>query len=210
LVNLVAQLKENRPVTWDTDMSWDLLGIIRNDLDLLLHPVKSSSGSGLVNNLSRLGTEVAHIFRRGAGDWTVSYRGSHTFALRNTAGAMYIHHLLQHPGLDIAVADIAAVWDRFNILKRCPDAAADGLKVGVARDDGPVLDEIGMDECRKKYEDLNYALEEAEKNNDTGRIVQVKTEFQQFAKAFSEATKPGGKSVIVGDNFFEVRSSKEL
>lgn len=142
--------------------------------------------------------ETANLFRRQGGDWTVRFRNGRMFPLNLNNGSAYVHYLLERPGRAVPAEEVAAYWDSLHRSGRMT-TAADGVEVNRSRDDGAALDKTTRQQCRDEWERINAELDEAEKNNDIGRIAKLKEERQQLAGSVTRATRPGGRPVLVGD-----------
>lgn len=138
------------------------------------------------------------LFRRKGGNWTVRFLSGEPFALKANAGAAYVHFLLSRPDQAVSAADLDAYWSSFHTAGR-PAPAAGEIETDRSGHDGPVLDKLGLRNCREEYERIEDELADAERNHDLGRIAALKAERQQLAGHVSRATKPGGRPVLVGD-----------
>lgn len=141
--------------------------------------------------------EAGNVFRRDGNDWSVRFRQSKLFALKANAGAFYVHHLLQRPGQEVPVGELAACWDR---IQRPGSRPATGeVASNRSGDDGPVMDDIALRQVYEEWDGIGAELEDAEKNNDTHRATSLRAERQRLAQSANRAKKPDGRPVLVGE-----------
>jgi hypothetical protein len=201
LVEAVSLLKQGRPVDWKETVNWHLLGVIRDELDLLPDPIDPSTRvrPSDETNTGRSRRDESE-FRHHGSDWTISFKGCWPFALQESSGAFYIHYLLRHIGKAIPAVDLAAGWNQFNTASvRHSGSDTDGIIVSPARDDGERIDATGRQAVEKEYERITFELAAAEKNDDLSRVGDLKAERGKLAIALENALKPSGNPVKVGD-----------
>jgi len=135
------------------------------------------------------------LFRREGEYWTVAYRGL-TCRLRDMKGLGYIAHLLAHPGDRIHVLDLLG-----QVVGSGADTVlsaaiqAENLEVALDLDDASeVVDSRARAEYRRRLSELHAELEEAESNNDPGRVERARDELDSLTDALSSALGLGGRS----------------
>ena len=112
-------------------------------------------------------------FRREGEFWTIAFDGR-TIRLRDTAGLSYLATLLSSPGRDIPSTRLAG------------EAADRG-------DAGPVLDRRAEAQYRRRLEDLEDQLDEAEANRDVGRAGAAREEIRSLESELSRGFGLGGR-----------------
>jgi tetratricopeptide (TPR) repeat protein len=107
-----------------------------------------------------------NVFRREGEIWTVGFGGA-TSRLRGTKGLAYIAHLLQHPGRDVHVADLAGVDDVRFLHAAGRDAERPDARARAA--------------YRTRLESLREAIDAAEEANDVMRASALRAEMDRLA-----------------------------
>jgi hypothetical protein len=120
-----------------------------------------------------------NVFRLVGDYWHVSFDGKTTH-LEDVAGHGYIARLLAEPKRNIPAVTLLAARAGLD-----PRVAAGSL--------GEQLDDVGRATFRKRYEELSEELEEAQKNNDLGRVTKVQADMDSFSEELSRATGLGGR-----------------
>src|SRR5262249_14819904 len=123
--------------------------------------------------------EADGIFRKEGEFWTLCYQGRIS-RLKDVKGMHYIAHLLAHPGIRIHVVELA------NLEKRSNGVPGDFVEgrlndIGVVHDlsdAGPALDARASAEYRRRMNDLQKELSEAEAFNDLGRCERLRAEIE--------------------------------
>ena len=105
----------------------------------------------------------------------VTFRGEST-SLKDSKGLALLDRLVSRPGKEMHVLDLAG---------STPEAA-----VG---DSGPALDDKARDEYKRRVEDLQDALTEAELLGDTGRVDALRGELDFITRELSRAYGLGGR-----------------
>ena len=113
------------------------------------------------------------FFQQGQG-WVIRYAGGETYYLSQSRGAAYLHLLLSKPNKQILARDL--------VYEVVHDEAV--LHKG---DAGNRLDELAISAYRERYQSLTLDLEEAENNNDLGKISQLGEEKTWLEKELSAA-----------------------
>jgi len=132
-----------------------------------------------------VGSSSAAEFRRDGRVWQVLWRDEKG-DVPASKGMRDIAALLSHPGREIAALDLVEGAGG-------PAAAASG------GDTGPQLDSKARDEYRRRLQDLEEDLAEAEANADTGRIEVLSEEKEFLVAELSGALGLGGRARTTGD-----------
>jgi predicted ATPase/class 3 adenylate cyclase len=129
-----------------------------------------AGGSGVAEN----------ELRRDGTSWSVVYLGAE-FRVRDCKGLHDLATLLASPGTEVAAADLVAR--------------------GEARDSGAddVLDDRARREFRRRLEELDGDLADAEAANDLERASRVRVERETLAHELAAALGLGGRSRKLGD-----------
>jgi tetratricopeptide (TPR) repeat protein len=142
-------------------------------------PAEASSGSA--------------TFREESDFWAITHNGN-SFRLRSIKGLAYIARLLGRPGERVHVIDLVQAIEgvadgRINDA----DAAREGLKVQRGLGDaGEVLDAQARDEYRQRQIELRAELEDAQRQNDPGRVEAARHELELLTDELTAAVGRGG------------------
>ncbi len=156
------------------------------------------------------------VFRREGDVWRVVFEGR-AVSLKHSIGLACLHQLLKNQDQDIHTSMLQAAASQ--AVPAAPgsadivhDAEADG-EYAVAADQrdmvpaGSVLDQQAIDEYKARMENIESELREAETNNDTGRVEQLKREFNLLSQEVGRATGLHGQ---LRDNNDAERSRKAV
>jgi FHA domain len=139
----------------------------------------------------------AGVFRREADYWTISYEGQ-VIRVRDSKGLQYIAELLRHPGVEFHVLDLVGVGaagserELEGPLRNAPSSEL-GMHVGRLADAGKVLDSEARAQYKKRLEDLNDELREAESFNDVERAARAREEIEFLTQELAGAVGLGGR-----------------
>lgn len=123
--------------------------------------------------------DAEYAFRRHGNGWVITFQGK-TAIMQDSRGLSYIARLLAEPRRDIpAVVLLAAVT---GIDPRVTTGSS-----------GPILDEQTRTEYETRFNELREELEDAEKNNDLGRIERLQSEMDVLGTEIARATGLGGR-----------------
>jgi tetratricopeptide (TPR) repeat protein len=120
------------------------------------------------------------VFRREGEYWTVAF-GGRAVRLRHSKGLVYLAALLARPGHDIAAVDLAALGDR-------------ARHAATEEAGGEVLDARARREYRRRIEELQAELDEAEAWADTARAGRAREELDFLAQELAAASGLGGRA----------------
>jgi tetratricopeptide (TPR) repeat protein len=134
------------------------------------------------------------IFRKEGEFWTLCY-DRRTTRLKDGKGMHYIAHLLAHPGIRIHVVELANVEERSNgVPGDFVERRSNGVEVvNDLSDAGPALDARAGAEYRRRMNDLQAELSEAEAFNDLGRCERLRAEIDFIRTELSAAIGMGGR-----------------
>ncbi len=138
----------------------------------------------------------ASSFKRDGDFWTVTHNGK-TLRLRNIKGLGYIAHLLGRPGERINVVEMvrAIEGDADGASSDAGPAARDGLAIRKDLGDaGEALDPQARDEYRRRRAELRAELDDAQSQNDRGRIDAARHEIELLTEELSAAIGPGNRA----------------
>jgi len=130
--------------------------------------------------------------------WSVSYAGA-TFRLKDSLGIQYLVRLIEEPGREIHVLDLAG-----------ERAAAGGAGANEAIDTGDA-GELLDDEARRAYqrrlEDLEETVAEAESFGDAARAARAREEIEMLGAELGRAVGLGGRARRAGGAAERARSA---
>jgi hypothetical protein len=125
------------------------------------------------------------VFRREGDVWLVGFAGE-SVRMKDAKGAHLLVRLLQNPGQEIHVLDLAAGTSGA-VSGEAGDLAAD------LGDAGPLIDVAARAAYRSRLEDLRDELEEAERFNDSSRAARAQQEIDFLADELARGVGLGGR-----------------
>jgi hypothetical protein len=141
--------------------------------------------------------DAGPAFAREGEYWAVSFAGT-TFRLKDSLGIQYLVRLLQEPGREIHVLDLAG------------ERAAAGGAINEAIDTGDA-GELLDDEARRSYQrrldDLEETVAEAESFGDATRAARAQAEIEALAAELGRAVGLGGRARRAGAAAERARSA---
>ncbi len=139
-------------------------------------------------------TAANSMFKR-EGDWLITHDGQ-TFRMRGIKGLAYIAHLLGRPGERVHVIDmVQAIEGGAATEKIAGLAEIEGMKVQRGLGDaGQPLDPQAREEYRRRRDELRVELEDAQGQNDLGRIEGARHELEVLTDELSAAIGRGGRA----------------
>jgi len=141
------------------------------------------------------GSSVSALLCREGEYWTIGWQGS-SFRLRDTVGLAYLARLLATPGRELHALDLAA------------SEGLHGASVAVGEASlGPLLDQQAKTAYRRRLEELDEALTEAETVGDTDRIALARAEREQLVEQLAAAVGLGGRDRPTGASAERARVS---
>lgn len=132
--------------------------------------------------------ELVASFRREGEYWTVAFDAG-TYQIRDSKGMRYLARLLAHPGQEQHALDLARMEDLFGtVASPQPDLAADGIG-----DAGPRLDPEAKAAYRRRLEELQSEVDEADAFNDPERGARARQEIEFLTDELAAAVGLGGQ-----------------
>jgi hypothetical protein len=130
--------------------------------------------------------EVSVALAREGDVWNVTSSTSAPFRVKHSKGVDYLDHLLRSPGREIYVLVLAGA-----------DEAPE--------DAGSILDDRAKKEYRRRVEELQDQLEEAEQMGDRGRATRAREELEAIADQLATAVGLGGRDRKAASNVERAR-----
>lgn len=171
-------------LTAKSDVADEKLGLELGAVDYIRKPFHAELVLARVRNqfaikrrldaLSKQHLEWDYQFRLLGQGWLIRFAGGDTHILAPSRGAAYLHLLLNTPHKPILSRDLVFLVVRDESV----------LQVG---DAGQRLDELAISAYRERRKDLIFQLQEAENNNDLGKIQQLKEEKEWLEREISAA-----------------------
>lgn len=118
--------------------------------------------------------------------WAVTWGTSAPFRVKHAKGMDYLDHLLRNPGREVYVLVLAGA-----------DEAPE--------DAGALLDDRAKQAYRRRVEDLEDQLAEAERLNDRGRASRAREELEAVAEQLASAVGLGGRDRKAASNVERAR-----
>jgi tetratricopeptide (TPR) repeat protein len=143
----------------------------------------------------RPGSGAPNVFRREGDYWLVSF-GGRELRLQHAKGLGYLATLLEHPGTEIHALDLVAP-------AAAPGPGGPAREDGLAPDQGDlgaVLDQQARDAYRRRVEELQADIEEAESWNDLERAARAQEELGFLLDELAAATGLGGRDRRMGSD----------
>jgi len=155
-----------------------------------------------------------NVFRREGEYWTIAYDGA-VFRLKDAKGLHYIAYLLRQPGLEIHVADLVAATDKRQVdptaksYCRMSKTQLAELHLQVSRlgTAGTMLDAQAKAAYRRRLNDLQEELEEAQRFNDPAPVVKAQAEIAFIANELGAAYGLGGRVRQAADSVEKIRKA---
>lgn len=151
--------------------------VLLKTLGLREHAVEIDPASALPQS-ARL-TRRQRRFRQEGDFWTVVYEGS-VARVKDSRGMAYLAELMRMPNREVHALELASGGPRD---ESCRPA---------------VVDAQAKSEYRKRLNELNRALDEAENNNDQAEIERLKDELEWIRQQLAEAFGLGGRARATG------------
>ena len=152
--------------------------VYRMTTEVLSRPKPEVEGLDVGAALAAL-AHVDHVFQCWGQKWVVKFEGE-TRIMGDIRGMFYIARLLVEPNRDVLAVSLLA--------------AAAGIDPRVATGtSGPLLTAETHTEYKKKYFEAQEELEEAEQDNDLGRIERAQQDLDALGTEIARATGLGGR-----------------
>ena len=151
-----------------------------------------------------------NLFVKEGDYWTLKFGSNQPIRLKDSVGLVYIHHLIQHPGREL-LAMVLVQQTRGAAAVGRTATAAETRDADLSDDDtsgtGALLDPQAKRDYRKRIEDLEEDIEEAERNNNLAAAANAREELQFLKSQLSEAFGLGGQPRPVGSPAENARKS---
>jgi tetratricopeptide (TPR) repeat protein len=133
----------------------------------------------------------ASVFRREGEYWSIAFEGQ-LFRLKDAKGLRYLSRLLEDPGREFHVLDLVTLEEGPppEILGSAPGQMDRRARVGNA---GPVLDPEAKVAYRRRLEELEAEIAEADAWRDTPRAERAREEKAFLVQALAGAVGLGGR-----------------
>jgi hypothetical protein len=134
--------------------------------------------------------DAANRFAREGDYWTITHEGN-VMRMKDSKGLRYLAHLLANPGQEIHALDLVGIVEGRPAATRQhsePDLQSDALG-----DAGAVLDATAKAQYRRRLEELQEDIEEAEQFNDSERAARAREEMDALLEQLGAAVGLGGR-----------------
>lgn len=146
------------------------------------------------------GTTGTGTFRRDGDTWTVALNGQRAL-VRDLKGLRHLARLLAEPGREFHALDLASVASG-----HLPSATVHDVER--ANDDvGPLLDDRARAAYRRRLQEVEEDIEEAEGNNDPERAALARRDRDFLVQELSRAVGLGGRSRLAGSDAERARTT---
>lgn len=190
----LAVVLASRDDAGDRDRAKQLLADARDGFRDLGMTTELERTEGLLGRIGEapisLGEQDAalpSVFRREGEYWSVSFEGD-AFRLKDAKGLSYLARLLAEPGREFHALDLFT-----SSAGGSEPAAQEGLTVSSGESAGPLLDPEAKAAYRRRLEDLDEEIEEAEANNDPERAAKSTEERDFLVRELAAAVGLGGR-----------------
>lgn len=164
------------------------------DVRRRLHPASSSAAARAREDRETVSlAAVGAVFRCEGDYWSVE-RAGRRVAIRNSKGLRYLLYLLRYPGTDILTLDLAARVSEGTLTGAPGETREHPLKAAANGPLSAVLDASAKAAYRRRLEELQGQLAEAEEFNDLGRAGAARREIQYLGDELRAATGLGGRN----------------
>ncbi len=136
-----------------------------------------------------------YVFRKKGQSWELTFEGRATL-VRESKGILYIAELMRAPGREVFVAELFA--------------STQGVAHVPLGTGGETLDDKALRDYRRRADDLNYQLAEAERNNDAGRCESIRSELDELADQILAGQGLSGRSRRSQDDRDRIRKSVSM
>ncbi|MFN2588692.1 MAG: BREX system ATP-binding domain-containing protein [Actinomycetota bacterium] len=134
--------------------------------------------------------ETQGRFLRQGDYWEIDFEGTR-FRLRDSNGLRYLSQLLKNPGREIHALEIVSIVQQVFPARSRTEPGLE--KVGAAGDAGAILDATAKDAYKRRLNDLNEELEEADEYNDQERVSRIRLEIDALVQQLAGAVGLGGR-----------------
>ncbi len=149
--------------------------------------------------------ELSLFLRRGD-YWIIGYQGEITF-LKASRGLHCLSVLLRHPGREFHVRELLRLVVGTPLVPNRQGKATDACQETCLSGAGPLLDAQAKREYKRRLDDLQKDLEEAERFDDLNRAALARDEIDAIAEQLSLAVGLGGRNRRTGSEAERARSA---
>jgi tetratricopeptide (TPR) repeat protein len=146
----------------------------------------------------------ANMLVREGDTWLVVF-DARSARLRDSKGLRYLARLLANPGRELTALELVAL-ERGEPEGTTHDVEA-GLGLHVEGDAGPLIDSRARDAYRRRLEEIEADLAEADAGGDSARAAQAHAERQLLARELARAVGLGGRERSAGSPSERARSA---
>lgn len=152
---------------------------------------------------------IDRLFRKEGDYWVLSSSGA-VVHMKDSKGMHYIARLLRNPGREFHVLDLVGEG-LVAAGEGCPGPSRAALTMGGQHGRAEavtyILDSRAKAEYRRRLTELGEELEEAERNHDTGRAVQLRAEVEFISEELAAAVGLRGRDRSAASNAERARSA---
>jgi hypothetical protein len=166
------------------DRAAELLGGVKAEAERLGLEGLAATAAGLQGDGGRGG---AAVFRRAGAAWTLTFAGR-TVQLPDAKGMHDLAVLLSRPGQPVPAAELVALSGSGRLARA-------GLALGA----DAVLDDQAKQAYRRRLQDLDREVADAEDQGDPERVEKARSEREAIARELAAALGLGGRDRSLGD-----------
>lgn len=137
------------------------------------------------------------IFIREGDYWTATFQ-RRVVRLRHTKGALYLAHLLDHPGQEFHALQLSLLTEPLSATES--DTFSDGYSFSdsltsdlALSDAGPLIDAHARTAYTRRLKELEEDYEEAQNNHDLGRVYELSRERAMLEQQLAVSVGLGGR-----------------
>lgn len=155
-----------------------------------------------------------NLITREGGSWKFIFKGGDPIWLKGI-GTSYIIYLIKYSGNEIHVSNLVSTRNSAQSLSQDTRSSAvnetmlldAGLSIIGFDHAGPILDQKALTAYKKRIQDLDVEIGEAESNNDSGKISKLREAKYIIEDQVIKATKFGNRRVMLDDKGEKDRNS---
>jgi hypothetical protein len=141
--------------------------------------------------------EATAQMRRDGDLWQFRFE-ERTLHIRESKGVRYLALLLANPGVEIHSIELAGSPP--DVRTRNRRELIEDMSVTVTNDAGPALDSKAKGAYRRRLDELQEEIDEAESFNDPERAAKARDEIDFLTKELADAVGLGGRDRKIGSN----------
>jgi hypothetical protein len=151
-----------------------------------------------------IGTTDSNEFRREGDYWSIAFAGR-TVRLRDMKGLQHLSRLLADPGREFHAVDLATLGR--GSVKTIPPRAESRLSVALDSDAGELLDARAKDVYRRRLQEIDEDIADAETFGDSERAARARFEREFLLRELSRAVGLSGRDRRAGATSERARAS---